>query len=1176
MKVKTALIVSFVAVMLSAVMVSTVSEADNTTHTVTIKAGDGGTVQYVGYGAETMDIFDGENWSTTSGDLWFMPLGTVAKAVPNDGYAFVGWDPSGQSKVTSDMTFTANFAKLNTYTATLIFSANGGTGAPSTLRESITATSASGSYTFTIPDTIPTRTSSSSIPFTFTGWSTDNLGIVAQYQPGDTIEVEYGKSVILYACWVQTSYTYSVSFDVGDGSGTFDKLTYTGAETSHTFTLPSGKPTPPDGMEFLYWTDSNGIYYAGGTITLTSTNKNVTLTAYYIKERHTVTIAAGTGGSIEYVNSGSQSMLIDDGTSWSAPASGNNFGDLWFMQLGTVAKAVADDGYVFTGWDPSGTGTVTGDMTFTANFAKLNTYTATLIFSANGGTGAPSTLRESITATSASGSYTFTIPDTIPTRTSSSSIPFTFTGWSTDNLGIVAQYQPGDTIEVEYGKSVILYACWVQTSYTYSVSFDVGDGSGTFDKLTYTGAETSHTFTLPSGKPTPPAHKTFLFWEGPNETSYPAGSTITLTSTNKNVTLTAYYIDEQHDITIKAGTGGSVNRTSALAGYGSTWYTDGNVLHIGITLVTATPSSGYVFAGWAPSGSGTVTGDMTFTATFAKLYGHTATLAFNANGGTGAPNSVTATKTDTDPSASGSVQLTIPNTIPTYSGRTFVGWATSSASISASYQPGDKVTVSYGQTVTLYAVWSFEVEIVAGDGGTVSASKVTVIQGENWSSDGNVLTFESGKIVTATPSDGYVFGSWNPTGSGMVHYGETFIANFLKLYTVTIVAGDGGTVDVTEIPEVPHGTKVTIKGNVLTIGNTTITATPNEGYGFASWTPSISQILGDVTITANFGLMVGYKITFDANGGTGAPDALTDSTIGASATFTIPDSIPTKQGQEFLGWAYSQMSTSPDYLPGDTITLTSEYPEIILYALWSSPGIAYIVEFDGNGGNTQLSPLAWQGPASSHTFTIPEDIPTRSGYKFTGWEAVYDGSASGTVYSPGAEITLSSELPRVVLRAIWDAASYGDPFTLYAREGGWEYDGKIYPYDTVTLFYSASETIHIDGKEYSPGHLYIQLGTYGTVLDLGPSSPDFDIVLDGSWAVSTAFYSGDTSTTTKTEMSPWGWNWDMTLVGLVFLGLLAAIAIAANALSSSGLRPMDWIIIAIAGITGIFMLASSA
>ena len=76
-------------------------------------------------------------------------------------------------------------------------------------------------------------------------------------------------------------------------------------------------------------------------------------------------------------------------------------------------------------------------------------------------------------------------------------------------------------------------------------------------------------------------------------------------------------------------------------------------------------------------------------------------LYYNANGGSGAPPTQSSVST-----TNSSWAFKISSTEPTRSGYTFLGWAKSSTATSASYQPGDTISLtSSSPTATLYAVW---------------------------------------------------------------------------------------------------------------------------------------------------------------------------------------------------------------------------------------------------------------------------------------------------------------------------------------------------------------------------------------------------------------------------------------------------------------------------------------
>ena len=70
-----------------------------------------------------------------------------------------------------------------------------------------------------------------------------------------------------------------------------------------------------------------------------------------------------------------------------------------------------------------------------------------------------------------------------------------------------------------------------------------------------------------------------------------------------------------------------------------------------------------------------------------------------------------------------------------------------------------------------------------------------------------------------------------------------------------------------------------------------------------------------------------YIITYDANGGSGAPDAQLADNMGT----TVSTTVPVRKGYAMLGWALSASAASPDYLPGDKITVKGN---TTLYAVW--------------------------------------------------------------------------------------------------------------------------------------------------------------------------------------------------------------------------------------------------
>lgn len=119
-------------------------------------------------------------------------------------------------------------------------------------------------------------------------------------------------------------------------------------------------------------------------------------------------------------------------------------------------------------------------------------------------------------------------------------------------------------------------------------------------------------------------------------------------------------------------------------------------------------------------------------------------------------------------------------------------------------------------------------------------------------------------------------------------------------------------------------TKPTRTGYTFSKWNTAANGTGTSYAPGASYTANTAATLY-AQWTANK-----YTVTYDANGGTGAPAAQT-KTYGQSITITSAE--PTRARYRFLGWAESKSATSVQYSAGGTYSkaITSN---VTLYAVW--------------------------------------------------------------------------------------------------------------------------------------------------------------------------------------------------------------------------------------------------
>ncbi len=148
-----------------------------------------------------------------------------------------------------------------------------------------------------------------------------------------------------------------------------------------------------------------------------------------------------------------------------------------------------------------------------------------------------------------------------------------------------------------------------------------------------------------------------------------------------------------------------------------------------------------------------------------------------------------------------------------------------------------------------------------------------------------------------------------------------------------------------------------------------------------------------------------YTLTYNANGGTGAPSSQT-----GSGNITISSTRPTRSNYTFLGWATSSSASSAQYQPGATYSLTSN---ATLYAVWKYDGgttpTTYTLTYNANGGSGAPSSQTGNG-----NITISSNKPTRSGYTFLGWAT--SSSATSAQYQPGVSFNLTKN---TTFYAVW-------------------------------------------------------------------------------------------------------------------------------------------------------------
>lgn len=410
-------------------------------------------------------------------------------------------------------------------------------------------------------------------------------------------------------------------------------------------------------------------------------------------------------------------------------------------------------------------------------------------------------------------------------------------------------------------------------------------------------------------------------------------------------------------LTLRAG----ISRSNATATYTvkySANYTGGT----NPSNATATKTTKYTFNKWNTKSDGSGTA-------------YAASGQYTAN--------AAATLYATWTSNTGTTKVTLPTM--TRTGYTFVGWYTSGGTKvgngGASYTP----TAS----VTLYAHWSVITYTVAynansGSGAPSSQTKTY----------GVTLTLSSTKPTRT----GYNFRGWNTKadGSGTSYAaGASYTANAAATlyaqwtvitYTVSYNANGGTGAPSSQTKK--YGVPLVLDGKVPTRTNYSFlhwnTKSDNSGTAYTQYDNYTAN--ASATLYAIWNAIISYN----ANGGSGAPASQTKA---YGTDLTLSSTKPTRTGLTFAGWGTSSTATTVSYAAGAKYTSNTA---ATLYAIWK-----YTVNFNGNGNG--VNPTA-QTAVYGHNVTIA-GYPTRSGYRFLGWNSEQDGT--GTHYAPGTSVAVN-------------------------------------------------------------------------------------------------------------------------------------------------------------------------
>ena len=202
-------------------------------------------------------------------------------------------------------------------------------------------------------------------------------------------------------------------------------------------------------------------------------------------------------------------------------------------------------------------------------------------------------------------------------------------------------------------------------------------------------------------------------------------------------------------------------------------------------------------------------------------------------------------------------------------------------------------------------------------------------------------------------------------------------SNITPRYTLTASAGEGGSVSPTT-GSFNSGTQVSV------------TATPNSGYQFTTWSngstanPVTVTLNSNTSITANFALIPVYTISVSTEEGGSVSSNGGEYQEGTQVTLTAtPD-----EGFEFSGWSDGSTEATRVITASEDLTLTASFTELI---------ISYTLTVTSGEGGSVSSEGGEYNEGTEVTLTATAD----DGYRFTVWS---DGSTEESI-----TITLSED-----------------------------------------------------------------------------------------------------------------------------------------------------------------------
>jgi len=353
------------------------------------------------------------------------------------------------------------------------------------------------------------------------------------------------------------------------------------------------------------------------------------------------------------------------------------------------------------------------------------------------------------------------------------------------------------------------------------------------------------------------------------------------------------------------------------------------------------------------------------------------------------------------------------------SGYSFINWTLNGTPVSTT--PSYQFTMDGNKA--LVANFSFQFAVVLSS--NPAEGGITTGAG-SYTAGANVT-------VTATPNTGYSFVNWTEgltIASTEANYAfqlnasRNLVANFkLNTYTLTVVALNGTVLKVPLQTTYNYGTVVNL------------TATPNTGFSFVSWTGDATGLVNatsvtmnsNKTVTANFTAVVVNTYTLNVTAVNGTVLKVPSKTAYNSGEIVVLTATPAT-GYVFSSWSGDATGSL------NPVSVTMNSNKNVTANFTAVVANTFTLNVIANNGTVSKNPNLVFYPSGSN---VELNATPNPGFKFTGWSGDANGSVNPLTVNMNANKNITANFIEDVIIPVGpvvDLNTAGD-FSILSKSG---------------------------------------------------------------------------------------------------------------------------------------------